>query len=141
VTTTRIVSTLLCAALLTAFAPAGVTAQTHATPKAAAGEARSLTAPRAAEKPTLKAMFSESAFKTRTGALSEADFKRFEASRWQNDPQQQPAGKGWSTRKKVIVIVVAAVVVGLAAWAAANSDGEVPPAVSCSENPFEPNCI
>jgi len=140
VTKTSIVSTLLCAALLLSFAPAGARAQTLEQPKAAAGEARSLTAPHAAEKPTLKALFAESAANLKSAPLTGNDFKGFEKGRWQNDPQA-PKGQGWSTRTKVIVIVVAAVVVGLAAWAASKSDGELPPLVDCSVDPFHPDCL
>ncbi len=136
----RIVSTLLCAALLLSFAPAGARAQTREQPKAAAGEARGLTAPHAAEKPALKALFAESAAKINSAPPTEADFKRFEKGRWQNDPRP-PKNEGWSTRKKVIVIVVAVVVVGLAAWHAATTDGEIPPLADCSEDPFHPDCV
>ena len=140
-TKTRIVSTLLCAALLLSFAPAGARAQTQGQPKAAP-EARRLAPEPAAEKPTLKALFSESAFKIRSSRSTEADLRRLDR-RWQQEPAQaqtEPEQKRKMTiREKLLVFGIAGFFGGVCVWAIANP-GDDPPAPTCIEDPSSVFC-
>ena len=143
-TKTGIVPTLLCAALLLSFAPAGARAQTQEQPKAAP-EARRLTPEPAPERPTLKALFSESVFKIRSSRAAETDFKRLD-TRWQQEPapaqaQTEPERKRKMTiREKLLVFGIAGFFGGVCVWAIANpGDDPLPP--SCFDEPSNPNCI
>ena len=135
----RFASTALCALTLLTFTPAGTPAQTHqAPPLAAAAERRALAVPHAGARPQLKALFAESASRIGAARATEADFKRFERLRRQDDEQSSPPEK-MSTRHKVLIVIAIIGVVAVTAWAIANSVDN-PPSF-CDTAPFDPDCI
>jgi hypothetical protein len=129
----RLASALSCAALLLAGAPSAALSQTQ---RAAAAE-RSLTAALPEKRPELKALFFESAARARAGALTETDFKRFEAKRWQDDKKQEPEKK-WTKGHKAFVIILVAAVTAACVWAIANPGDDPPP--DCVNDPSNILC-
>jgi hypothetical protein len=130
----RLHTALACAALLLASAPSAALAQTL---KAAPAE-RGLAAPGAERRPELRALFSESVAKAKAGASAGADFKRLEARRLQDDPQQPPPKEKWDKKTKAFVVILFAVVVGVSVWAIANPGDDPPP--DCFNDPSNSLC-
>ena len=130
----RLAAALSCAALLLASAPPAALAQAQ---KAAAAE-RNLTAPLPEKGPELKSLFAGSASGARAGgALTAADFKRFEGKRWQEDTQPPPKEK-WSKGTKIFVVVLVAAVAAVCVWAIANPGDDPPP--DCVNDPSNILC-
>jgi hypothetical protein len=131
----RPASALCCAALLLVSAPSAALAQT---PKAAAAE-RNLTVTFPEKRPELKALFAESAARARAGGAShEADFKRFEKLRRQEEAKPPEDGK-MSKGMKVLLVVAIVGGVALIVWATANRADN--PRPFCENAPSDLNCI
>jgi hypothetical protein len=123
--------------MLLAFAPSGTLAQTQSQPKAAAGERRGLTDPRAETRPPLKTLFAEGVSKLRAGGLTEDDFRRFERQQQQEDTRPPPKQK-WTKGNKAIVIILVAAVAAVCIWAIANPGND--PLPDCFNDPSNPLC-
>jgi ferric-dicitrate binding protein FerR (iron transport regulator) len=129
-------SATLCACLLLAFAPSRSLAQTQSQPKAAAGERRALTDPRAEASPSLKALFAERASKIGAGGLTEADFRRFEQQQQQaNTP---PPPKHWSKRKEAVVAILIVAAAAAVLWAVLPHNKDTSP--DCANDPSNTLC-
>lgn len=134
----QVASMMVCALMLLALTPPGVSAQTQAQPKAAAVERRSLSVSGAETRSSLKALFAESASRIGTGRLTGLDFKRLE--KMQQEEDTQPAqNEKWSKRKKVLMIIAIIGAGALTAWAIANSVEN--PRSFCDTAPWDPDCI
>jgi hypothetical protein len=133
----RFASATVCACLLLAFAPSRSLAQTQSQPRAAAGERRALTDPRAETIPSLKALFAERASKIGAGGLTEADFRRFEQQQQQANTQPPPKHK-WSKRKEAIVAIIVVAASAAVLWAVLPHNKDTSP--DCAKDPSNTLC-
>jgi hypothetical protein len=126
-------SATICVCMMLAFAPSRALAQTQ--PRAAAGERRVLTDPRAEARPTLKALLAERASEIKAGGLTEADFRRFEQQQQQANTQPQ---QNYTKHQKVVFAIVIVAVAAVCILAIAHHAKDIQP--DCANDPSNTLC-